>query len=85
MFEATTLEPYFPTCKFLNPNINITVSSVLTQVRSNSKYVNWMSLVVEAEYGVLVDVIGGHYDEAGEPLDAKLFTHALKGFPIDIW
>ena len=53
-------------------------------MRSNSKYVNWMSLVVEAEYGVLVDVIGGHYDEAGEPLDAKLFTHALKGFPIDI-
>ena len=43
-----------------------------------------MSLVVEAEYGVLVDVIGGHYYEAGEPLDAKLFTHALKGFPIDI-
>ena len=54
-------------------------------MRSNSKYVNWMPLVVEAEYGVLVDVIGGHYDEAGEPLDAKLFTHALKGFPIDIW
>ena len=43
-----------------------------------------MFLVVEAEYGVLVDVIGGHYDEAIEPLDTKLFTHALKGFPCDI-
>ena len=57
---------------------------VFTQVCANSKTVNGMSLVIEAEDGILVDVIGGHNDEAGKPLHGEMFTHALKSLPGNI-
>lgn len=53
-------------------------------MRADSKDVDGMTLVIERQNGILVDVIGGHDDEFGEPLDGKLFAHALKSLPGNI-
>lgn len=53
----------------------------ITQVGSDPIAVDGVPLIIEGEDGVLVDVVGGHDGEAGEPWHVELGGDAPEGLP----
>lgn len=54
---------------------------VLTQMGSNSEAVDFVTLLVQAQYGFLVDVIRSYDGQFAKPGQLELFADPLEGFP----
>lgn len=50
----------------------------LTQMRANAKAIDFMALLVEAEYGILVNVIRRDNGQLVKPWHLETFRHLLE-------
>lgn len=54
---------------------------MIVVIRTDSKAINFMSLLIETDDGVLVDIVRGDNGEFVEPGDPKVGGHPFKRCP----
>lgn len=66
---------------YYNYKLFIYIFKRLTQVSANAKAIDLVSLLIETQYGVLVDIIRRHNGQLVKPWNLEAFRHLLEGFP----
>ena len=52
---------------------------LITKMSANAKAINWVSLIIQRQNGVLIDVIGSHNGQIGKPGQVELEADTDKG------
>lgn len=75
---GTSLQPRKHKTELKSIRFQIRIKFLFTQMSSDSEAIDLMTLLIQAQYGFLVDVIRCHDGQLVEPFDLELFSYQIE-------